>query len=95
LAIQEQYLGPKDPHLVAILHNLALAYVAQGNYSVAEPVCKRMLAIVEDAFGPDDLKVAYYLDEYAALLHQIPREQDARDLESRAQAIRAKQGDLK
>lgn len=95
LAIQEKSLGPSDPHLATILNNLALLHIAQGNYAAAEPLCKRMLAILENALGPDDLKVADFVEKYAALLHQMQREQDAQELESRAKAIRAKHGDQK
>ncbi len=48
------------------------------------------LAIVEKALGPEHPDVAQSLENYAALLRQTARADEAKRMEARAKAIRAK-----
>ena len=50
----------------------------------------RSLAILEKALGPEHPNVATSLLNYAALLRETGRTEDAEKLETHAQAIRAK-----
>ncbi len=72
------------------LNNLAGLYEAQGHYAQAEPLYQRALAIVEKALGPEHPDVAQSLENYAALLRQTARADEAERMEARAKAIRAK-----
>ncbi len=71
------------------LNNLALFYNSQGQYAQAEPLFKRSLAIMEEAFGPDHPDVAASLENMAALYLKTGREKAAKELDHRAEAIRA------
>ncbi len=72
------------------LNNLAELYRAQGRYTDAEPLYNRSLAIWEMALGPEHPDVATSLENYAALLRQTKRADEAERMEARAKAIRAK-----
>ncbi len=63
---------------------------AQGRYAEAEPLFQRALAIDEKALGPEHPDVAQSLENYAALLRQTARADEAERMEARAKAIRAK-----
>ncbi len=56
---------------------------------VAEPLYQRSLAIWENALGPEHPHVATSLENYAALLRQTARVDEAARMEARAEAIRA------
>ncbi len=72
------------------LNNPALLYQAQGHYAKAEPLYQRSLAIWEKALGPEHPHVAASLENYAALLRQTARADEAERMEARAKEIRAK-----
>ncbi len=76
--------------MAASLSNLAILYHSEGDYAGAEPLYRRSLAIKEKALGPESPDVAEVLDSYGALLREIGRADEALELETRAQAIRAK-----
>ncbi len=63
---------------------------AQGRYAEVEPLFQRALAINEKALGPEHPDVAQSLENYAALLRQTARAYEAKRMEARAKAIRAK-----
>ena len=54
------------------------------------PLYRRSLAIAEKALGPEHPDVATSLENYAALLRQTGRADEAETMEARAKAIRAK-----
>ena len=64
--------------------------LAESRYSEAEPLYQRSLAILERALGPEHPHVAQSLENYAALLRQTARADEAERMEARAKAIRAK-----
>ncbi len=74
----------------ASLNNLAEIYRAQGKYAEAEPLYQRSLAIREKALGPEHPDVATSLENYAAILRQTARADQAERMEARAKAMRAK-----
>ncbi len=90
LAIKEKALGPEHPSLAPTLKGLADINRAQGNYAKAEPLYQRSLTIVERALGPEHPHVPKILDNYAALLRETDRADEATEMEARAKAIRAK-----
>ena len=84
-------MGIDHPHVATSLNNLALIYEHQGEYSKAEPLYRRSLAIWEKSFGPDHPQVAAGLRNYAMLLRDTGRFEEALELEARAAPIEAKQ----
>ncbi len=65
-------------------------YDNQSKYAETEPLYQRFQAIVEKALGPEHPDVAQSLENYAALLRQTARADEAARMEARAKAIRAK-----
>ncbi len=65
-------------------------YRAQGSYAEAEPLYQRALEIDEKALGPEHPDVATSLENYASLLRETGRADEAAEMETRAQSIRAK-----
>jgi tetratricopeptide (TPR) repeat protein len=76
--------------ITPLLLLLGVIYQAQGNYAEAEPLYRRSLAILERALGPEHPDVAQSLENYAALLRETGRADEAAEMEARAKAIRAK-----
>jgi tetratricopeptide (TPR) repeat protein len=72
------------------LNNLAGLYDAQGQYTDARPLYQRALAIFEKVLGPQHPTVATCLENYAFLLRNMGRPEEAELLESRARVIHEK-----
>ena len=79
--------GPNDSRLATSLNNLALLYQAQGNYTEAELLFKRSLAISEKALGPEHPAVATNLNNLAGLYDAQGKYAQAEPLFRRALAI--------
>jgi hypothetical protein len=62
--------------------------MSQGDYTNAEPLLKRALAIWEKALGPDHPNVATTLEIMVDLYRATNRENEAMKLEKRAKNIR-------
>jgi tetratricopeptide (TPR) repeat protein len=88
LAIDEKALGPDHPDLATDLNNLALLYKQQGKLADAEPLCQQALVILENALGPQHPRLATCLKNYASLLRALHRDNEADQLDARAEAIR-------
>ena len=71
-------------------NDLAALYYDQGKYAKAEPLQRHALLIYEKALGPDHPEVATSLENFAALLRQTERADEAEKTKARANAIRAK-----
>ena len=80
-----------DVILAATLNNLAERYKEEGRYADAEPLYKRLLAINEEAHGPDHPSVALALNDLAELYKEEGRYADAEPLYKRALASTPKQ----
>ncbi len=72
------------------LDNLAGTLRNRGEYATAEPHFERSLAIYEESLGPEHPDVATILVNYAALLRQTARANEAERMEARANTFRAK-----
>ena len=70
-----------------LLNKLGLLFLQKAQYSNAEPLMRRALAIDEDSFGPDHSDVARDLNNLATLLQATNRLEDAEPLMRRALAI--------
>ena len=83
-------LGPDHPEVARFLDSLAMLYQKKGEYSRAEPLYLRALAIQEKALGRDHLEVANSLNPLAVLYQQKGEYNRAEALHLRALAIREK-----
>src|SRR5690348_14851399 len=80
--------GPPNRDLAGALNNLAQVYGGLGQDSVAEPIYKRALAIMEKAAGLDSIDMAPELTNLAALYQRQARYAEAEPLFKRALALR-------
>jgi len=74
----------------ARLHNQAQQLVEQGHYAEAEQLYKRLLAINEQALGPDHNTVATVLNNLGVLYYHQGRYAEAEPLYKRSLAISEK-----
>jgi tetratricopeptide (TPR) repeat protein len=89
LTIREKALGANDLYTGQSLNNLALLHAAQGRYAEAEPLYKRAAAIFEQQQRSREL--AKVLENYAALLDETGRIDDAKRMDARAQGLSAEE----
>lgn len=89
ITITERALGPDHPNLAASLGNLAELYRTQKKYVEAEPLYREAVFIWEQALGLYDLQVALWLEDCAGVLRKLNRNQEAAEMEARANVIRA------
>ena len=87
LSIREKALGADNRYTAESLNNLALLHAAQGRYPEAEPLYQRAAAIFEQQKRNGDL--ATVLENYAALLEDTGRADEAKQMDARAQALHA------
>ena len=87
---EAEMFGEQDQHIATSLNKLAALYYTQGKYVQAEPLYQRSLAILQKALGPEHPNLASSLENYARLLRKMDRNAEAKKLEARAEAIRAK-----
>jgi len=83
-------LGREHPNVAQSLNNLAELYQAQGNYSQAQPLYQRSLAIREKALGKEHPNVAQSLNNLAELYQAQGNYSQAQPLYQRSLAIREK-----
>jgi tetratricopeptide (TPR) repeat protein len=69
--IREKVLGKEHPLVATSLNNLAVLYSAQGNYSQAEPLYQRSLAISEKVLGQGASRCAQQVFNNLAGLYKI------------------------
>ena len=62
----------------------------RGAYVEAEPLLRRALAIEERALGPDNPDLVNTIENYAVVLRDLRRHEEAAQLEDRAIGLRAK-----
>jgi CHAT domain-containing protein/Tfp pilus assembly protein PilF len=80
--------GPPNRDLAGALNNLAQIYGGMGQDSVAEPIYKRALAIMQQATGLDSVDMAPELTNLAALYQRQARYAEAEPLFKRALELR-------
>ncbi len=79
--------GEQDPRLATSLNNLAVLYVAQGNYAQAEPFFQRAITIYEKALGPEHPDVAAAINNLAELYRTQGNYSQAEPLYQRALSV--------
>lgn len=87
LEISEKRLSGQPHHLVEALNNVALLLYAQGRYREAEDYFLRLLAILEQQ-GPLSRRMATCMENYAAVLRRLDRDEESTQLRDRARSIR-------
>lgn len=87
LSIREKALGADNRYTAESLNNLALLHAAQGRYAEAEPLYQRAAAIFEQEKRNGDLAIV--LENYAALLEDTGRTNEAKQMDARGQALQA------
>uniref|UniRef100_A0A453IM30 Uncharacterized protein n=1 Tax=Aegilops tauschii subsp. strangulata TaxID=200361 RepID=A0A453IM30_AEGTS len=53
--------GLRDPHAASALKNLAEFYVLRKEFEKAEPLFLEAIEILEQSFGPDDIRITLCL----------------------------------
>ena len=84
----EKAFGKDHPNVATFINNLALCYLSIGDYSKAETLYKRSLAIKEKAFGKNHLTVSFGLNGLAELYRITGDYSNAETLYKRSLAIR-------
>jgi tetratricopeptide (TPR) repeat protein len=91
LAIREKVSGIDHLDTAGDLWRLSLFYEEQGRYAEAEPLVNRALAILEKEFGQNNpRRTLPALENYAKLLRELDRTNEAAVVEAKAKAIRDK-----
>jgi len=80
-------LGRGNPLLLSSLYSLAMFYREQGQFNKAEAQYKRALTLKENLNGPDHADLVIILTNYAALLRDANRQNEADSVLARAKAI--------
>jgi tetratricopeptide (TPR) repeat protein len=88
LAITESALGENHPSTAVSLNNLAFLYASQGRYAEAGETLLRVLSIFVTALGEEHPDTATVMMNLAAVLRASGKEQEAREMEARAEAAR-------
>jgi tetratricopeptide (TPR) repeat protein len=87
LEILEKTPDSQSLFLAKALNNEAALHSIMGHPDQAVPYLERALAVAERAGGADHPAVAHILLNYAAVLKQTKRKNDAKRMEQRARAI--------
>ena len=93
LVILETAYGGDHPEVARCLTKLARVYSAQGEFNRAEPLCRRALAIHEKTPAAADPGLIETLEDFAVLLRNLERPEEAARLDARAREIRRQQRD--
>lgn len=86
--IREANGGMQTNEMADALYSLALTYIGEGKYALAEPRLKLVEKIREQTLGITSPVLAQTFEDHATLLRQLGRDQDAEKLSSMASAIR-------
>ncbi len=85
-----EHLGKGNPLLLSSLYSLASYYRSQQQYTKAETQYQKALALKEELSGPHHPDIVMILNRYADLLREAKRFTEAKQLDSRADAISRK-----
>ena len=80
LPIWAKTVGPTHPEMAKGLTSLSLIYEGKGEYEKALPLVKQALKVREGAYGSDHPNIIPTLDQYANLLKQMNRTEEAEAL---------------
>jgi tetratricopeptide (TPR) repeat protein len=89
--IRESQGGIQNPELAEAIHSLALTYVGEGKYVLADSRFTLAEKIRENTLGITSPLLAQTLEDHIALLKQMGRDKEAEKLNAIASAIRRNQ----
>lgn len=69
------------------LYSLGLLYIRDKKYAEAAPVLQKALHLAENYYGPDQITLVPYLQQYAYALYYLDRMPEVLQLRARADAI--------
>jgi len=82
-------LGPANPLLLSTMYSLASYYREHQEFEKAEGMYQEAISLKEHVSGPHHQDVAIILNQYAAMLRDAHRMQEATALEHRARKIQS------
>ncbi len=80
LGLARSVFGPKDPHTLASLNNLASALEGDGRYADAEPLFREALDLCRQVLGPKDPQTLTSMNNLAMVLQDQGRYVEAESL---------------
>jgi tetratricopeptide (TPR) repeat protein len=86
--IREANGGMQSNEMADALHSLALTYIGEGKYALADPRLTLVEKIRESTLGITSPLLAQTFEDHARLLHLLGRDKDAEKLNAMAAAIR-------
>ena len=95
LTLRRSELGEEHEDVAESLRGLANLYTHQGRLAEAEPLLRQSVAIKEKVLGPNHPSLADNLDDYAVWLRETNREEEAMEVEARADLIRSQNAESK
>lgn len=87
LKVAEATFGENHPYVSASLNNLALLYIAEGQYEKAELLYERSLEIAEEHLGKDNPQLANILENMVKCNEKLGKTEKAEMLEARLDRI--------
>ena len=87
MTITQEHFGMEDYQVALVLNDIALLYYAQGRYQEAETSFKRLRKIFEE-HAAASAEMAICLENYAAVLRRLDRDEESTQLRARAKKIR-------
>jgi tetratricopeptide (TPR) repeat protein len=87
LTIVQKFMAADEADLIPALQGLASSLQAQRQFEQAAPLYQRALAIAEKNAGPNDPQVATLLGNYATVLKELGKAEDAKRVQDRADNI--------
>ena len=87
LQVAEETFGKKHPYVSASLNNLALLYIAEGQYEKAEGLYERSLKIAEEHLGKDNPQLVNILQNMVKCNEKLGKIDKAERLEARLDRI--------
>jgi tetratricopeptide (TPR) repeat protein len=89
-AIREKQFGPDRPPVAQSLSDIAMCYALQGQYDRAEPLYKRVIAILEHNNFHEKQEMAIALENYSLVLRKTGRDVEAKTTLEQAREVRSK-----
>ncbi|HEY9758354.1 MAG TPA: tetratricopeptide repeat protein [Oculatellaceae cyanobacterium] len=82
ISVLTEALGPEHPNVGAATHNLATVYHIQKKYKEAEGSYNKAMVVCQKALGMNHPATVKILQDYAKMLRETHREQEAKHFDS-------------
>ncbi len=94
LEIRKKILGPEDRSTGLSMNNLAFFYAALDRYDEADPLFRESIRILTNAEDASSGEKARALDNYAAMLLDAGRDEDAKRIQDQALTYKGKRNQV-